>query len=199
MEGVLHAMLMTKLRIAAAVMLLTALIAVAGALFTYQTATAQQDNAQKRKDNAQAVDPNTPKRDASETDKEKLQGVWQMESMEGDGMKISKDDLAAVEVEQKRVRIDGNKWITKNGEGKEQRKSFQLNAKKTPKTIDIKALDGTFDQLGIYELEGDDLKVCLCGAATQVRPTEFATKGGSPMMLILYKRVATKQADQPKK
>ena len=74
-----------------------------------------------------------------------------------------------------------------------------MDATKTPRTINVKALDGSLDQLGIYRLEGDDLKICFCGGEKQERPTEFASKKGSPMILFVYKRVTTKQADKPGK
>jgi RNA polymerase sigma factor (sigma-70 family) len=221
-EGVLRAMLMTKLKIVAMVLLLTGLIAVGGGLFAYQTAAAERSKAEtpagkgKRGDTdapkpdapkpdapkpdatkPDATKPDATKPDATKVDKEKLQGLWQIESMEGDGMKVSSDDLAAVDGAQRRIRIDDDKWITTNAQGNEESRAFRLDATKTPRAINIKALDGSFDQLGIYRLDGDDLKICFCGGEKQERPTEFATQKGSPMMLIVYKRVAAKQADQP--
>jgi RNA polymerase sigma factor (sigma-70 family) len=199
MEGVLNAMFMTKLKFVAVVLLVTGLLAVGGGLITYQTATAQQNKADRPTGKGKRGDTDAPKTDATKIDKAKLQGVWQIESMEGDGMQISPDDLAAVDAEQKRVLIDGDKWITKNGDGKEERRPFQLDATKTPRTINVRAQDDSFDQLGIYQLEGDDLKICFCGGEKQERPTEFATKKGSPMIVFVYKRVATKQADKSDK
>ena len=196
MEGALNAMFMTKLKFAAVVLLVTGLLAVGGGLSTYQAATAQQNKADRPTGKGKRGDTDAPKTDATKIDKAKLQGVWHIESMEGDGMQISPDDLAAVDAEQRRILIDGDKWITKNGEGKEERRAFQLDAAKAPKTVNVRALDGSFDQLGIYQLDGDDLKICFCGGEKQERPTEFATKKDSPMILFVYKRVATKQADK---
>jgi RNA polymerase sigma factor (sigma-70 family) len=196
-EGVLKAMLMTKLKIAAVFLLLTGLMAVGGGLLAYQTVAAQQSKAETPAGKGKRGDTDAPKPDATKIDKEKLQGLWQIESMEGDGTKVSSDDLAAVDAAQRRIRIDGDKWITTNDQGNEESRTFQLDATKTPRAISVKALDGSFDQLGIYRLDGDDLKICFCGGEKQERPTEFATRKGSAMMLIVYKRVAAKQADQP--
>ncbi len=64
------------------------------------------------------------------------------------------------------------------------------NPGKLPKTMDIKGTKGpnkgkTF--LTIYELKGDELKVCydLSGKA---RPTEFATKPDTQLFLVTYRR-----------
>jgi RNA polymerase sigma factor (sigma-70 family) len=198
MEGVLKAMLMTKLKIAAVVVLVTGLIAVGGGMFSYQAAAARQNKAETPTSKVKIGGTDAPTSDATKIDKEKLQGVWQIESMEGDGQKISQNDLAAAPAEQTRIRIDGDKWISK-ATGKEETTTFRLDGTKTPKTIDIKALDGKFHQLGIYQLDGDVLTICYCGVEKQERPTEFAAKKGSPMVLFVYKRVAPKQADKPGK
>jgi uncharacterized protein (TIGR03067 family) len=61
---------------------------------------------------------------------------------------------------------------------------------KSPKTMDITGKKGpnvgkTF--LCIYELKGDDLRVCydLSGKA---RPTEFGTKADTLLFLVTYRR-----------
>lgn len=191
MEGVLKAMLMTKLKIVAVVLLATGLIALGGGLLTYQSVAAQQNKTEEPANKSKRDDTDAPKADATKIDKQRLQGIWKIVSMESDGTKISQNDLAAVPSEQTRIRIDGDKWISK-ATGKEETSSFRLDATKTPRTIDIKASDGKFEQLAIYQLEGDDLKICYCGVEKQERPTQFAAKRGSPTMLYVYKRVGTK-------
>ena len=68
--------------------------------------------------------------------------------------------------------------------------TVERNPGKSPKTMDIKGTKGpnkgkTF--LTIYELKGDELKVCydLSGKA---RPTEFATKPDTQLFLVTYRR-----------
>jgi uncharacterized protein (TIGR03067 family) len=61
---------------------------------------------------------------------------------------------------------------------------------KSPKTIDINFVRGTEARIGmfqgIYELDGDTLKVCL--GTEKGRPTEMASAEGSKNLLIVFKR-----------
>jgi len=61
---------------------------------------------------------------------------------------------------------------------------------KSPKTMDIKGTKGpnkgrTF--LVIYELKGDELRVCY-DLSGKSRPTEFATKPATQLFLVTYRR-----------
>ncbi|HVS36440.1 MAG TPA: TIGR03067 domain-containing protein [Gemmataceae bacterium] len=66
-----------------------------------------------------------------------------------------------------------------------------VDASKTPKTIDITPQDGADKgrtALGIYEVKGDELR--LCGAdAGKDRPTELTSKPGSGWIFLTLKRV----------
>jgi hypothetical protein len=42
--------------------------------------------------------------------------------------------------------------------------------------------------LGIYELKGDDLKICFVHGGGGERPTDFASKEGTAQSLIVLKR-----------
>ena len=62
---------------------------------------------------------------------------------------------------------------------------------KSPKTLDISGKKGpnegkTF--LCIYELKGDELRVCY-DLSGKSRPTEFATKPKTELFLVTYRRV----------
>ena len=62
---------------------------------------------------------------------------------------------------------------------------------KSPKTMDINGKKGpnegkTF--LCIYELKGDELRVCY-DLSGKSRPTEFATKPDTQLFLVTYRRV----------
>jgi uncharacterized protein (TIGR03067 family) len=63
---------------------------------------------------------------------------------------------------------------------------------KTPKAIDLTVTEGpqkgqTFH--GIYKLEGDTYSVCPNVEPGKDRPTEFATRPDSGLMLVVWKRV----------
>jgi uncharacterized protein (TIGR03067 family) len=71
---------------------------------------------------------------------------------------------------------------------------YKLDENKKPKTIDLTAggRDGSGkkpdDVLpGIYELDGDSLKICL-GLPGKDRPTEPSAKEGAKQTLYTYKR-----------
>ncbi len=79
---------------------------------------------------------------------------------------------------------------------------FKLNPAAKPKTLDITTMvqnDGpvAFIQEGIYELKGDDLKICLTVPGRN-RPTEFPRDAG-PFQVLQFKRdVADVAAAEPR-
>ena len=94
----------------------------------------------------------------------KLEGTWHVLSLEVDGMKIPKET------------IKDSKLVIKG-------KEFTMKEK-------IATYKGTFSidtSLGIYELDGDDLKLCL-SVTTKERPTEFTAKPKSGHGFEVLKR-----------
>ena len=73
---------------------------------------------------------------------------------------------------------------------KTQEVTFKLDETKNPKELDAtETTDGQqLVHLGIYELKGDDLKLCYVTFGTD-RPTEFTAGPGSRHILTTYKRV----------
>jgi uncharacterized protein (TIGR03067 family) len=72
---------------------------------------------------------------------------------------------------------------------KEARKQvpFKLDPSKKPKQIDLEIMEGQPNK-GIYSLEGDTLKLCVSEDENEDRPTEFATKPGTKIVLIEMKK-----------
>jgi uncharacterized protein (TIGR03067 family) len=65
--------------------------------------------------------------------------------------------------------------------------SYKLDATKKPKWIDI--TEGDHTNLGIYELEGDNLKICFPEGGKDERSTAFESKPDSVNdILIILKR-----------
>ncbi|MFL5244599.1 MAG: TIGR03067 domain-containing protein [Gemmataceae bacterium] len=126
------------------------------------------------------------KDDKAKEDKQKIQGTWKLMSFEvaGKGDEDTKD-------ENRVLVIEGDK-ITVNNDGKEVEKdSFTLDPSKKPKAIDFVTLsdnDKDKKRLGIYELDGDNLKICI-DEKGEKRPTEFATKEGGNLVLVVLKHV----------
>ena len=122
---------------------------------------------------------------ANDKDKKLLQGKWQEVSLVegGEESKVKS---------KKFVTFDGDKVkITQGDQGDDilAAGTFIVDAGKTPKTIDLKGKDGApLDRraTGIYQLKGDDLKLCL---GKKERPTEFVSTAKNGHVVIVYKRV----------
>jgi uncharacterized protein (TIGR03067 family) len=123
--------------------------------------------------------------DTGKADLKRLEGTWRMTSVEIDGKKIPPDDLKPMSVV-----FRGDTYTVKNDDKEVEKGTQKLDPSQTPKTIDAHVVEGSDkgkDQLGIYELSGDTLKVCFA-AAGQERPKEFASKPGSKHEFGIFQR-----------
>ncbi|MDB6109151.1 MAG: hypothetical protein JWR69_901, partial [Pedosphaera sp.] len=67
---------------------------------------------------------------------------------------------------------------------------FTLDPSKNPKTIDYSVTGGPYEgrtQLGIYELDGDQVKYCFSSPG-KPRPTDFTTKPHDGRTSTVWKR-----------
>lgn len=117
-------------------------------------------------------------------DLEKLQGTWKLVSLEKDGKKQPEDAIKNF-----KVIIKDDKFILKDG-NTDYEATIKLDTAKKPKTIDLAVKDGDKAETkkGIYQLDGDDLKLCVAGAPDGERPAEFATKPKAGVGLVVLKR-----------
>ena len=119
--------------------------------------------------------------DDAKGDHEKIQGTWKVVSAEDSGRKAPDEaikDLKWV--------IAKDKITYKFGE-KTTEWSYKLEATKKPRWIDL--TEGDLTTLGIYELEGDNLKVCLPEGRKGERSTAFESRPDSVNdILIILKR-----------
>jgi uncharacterized protein (TIGR03067 family) len=114
----------------------------------------------------------------------KLEGTWQVVSLEVDGMKIPKETI-----QESKLIIKGKEFTMKEKIAT-YKGTFSIDPSKKPKTIDIKFTEGPEKgntSLGIYEFDGDDLRLCL-SVTTKVRPTEFTAKPKSGHGFEVLKR-----------
>ena len=141
-----------------------------------------------------AEGPPTQKR--SRRDDERLQGNWQLQRVEVNGVEIptffhSKEGDA--------VHFSGNKWTWgSNMEllGTSRGFTFKLDETKTPKAIDLRPLkDGDKTLLGIYQLNGE-LKICCGMKGAPERPTAFERywNAGTYTALIILRRPSVNPA-----
>lgn len=130
-----------------------------------------------------------PAEEDAKGDKGKLQGTWQVVSLEEGGEKLpaefSKHFTFTFKGDSAHYRGD------ETTPGANLEFSYQLDPEKKPKAVDLKLTKCPDKKaigmihLGIYALDGDDLKICF---GNKERPTEFATKGKEKTTLMVLKR-----------
>jgi len=116
----------------------------------------------------------------------KFQGAWTFESSEAGGKKLPIGDLKALT-----LTFEGHKHTVKKGDEVIQVGTQKLDPSKSPKTIDVTMTEGPNKgtvMLGIYEIDGDALKVCF-DPQGKTRPTEFKSTPGSENFVNIHKRV----------
>ena len=123
------------------------------------------------------------KDDAVKKDMDALQGKWHTVSFEINGKQfgdLNKDDMHVIE---------GDKYSVSPQPGVTfESGTFKIDPTAKPKTMDFKPGGGTM--LGIYEIDGDTLKICW--ARSKNRPTDFSSKEGkvgSDCYLAVYKKI----------
>ena len=126
----------------------------------------------------------------AQTDKKELskfQGVWSRTFGEVDMVTVP--DF--VFVDSLMVVGDDRATITEGGQTFEM-EIVRLDTSTDPKHIDIKSLGGPEKDsisFGIYELEGDSLRICHSLKRQAMRPDKFEILEGSGLVQSLWKRV----------
>jgi uncharacterized protein (TIGR03067 family) len=94
-------------------------------------------------------------------DKEKIQGTWKIVSFDT----VPLDKLPSTKVVITADKFEGLGLLLK----------YKIDPSQKPKTIDLEGKEGDRDlkQLGIYVLDGDELKLYWGADAKSPRPTEF--------------------------
>jgi RNA polymerase sigma factor (sigma-70 family) len=179
-EGVLRAMLLTKLKSVVAVLLAVSLLCTAARVFTYHAWGEEPE---------QALQPRVLQAASrlaiqGKTDKEKLQGTWHAVSGEAEGKDVSEEFVKKLSIvfAGDKITLAG---LVRGENEKGVEGTFKLDPTAKPKAIDIN-ITNKEDAVGIYELEGDTLKLCIVEAANNERPSEFA--GKNRQVLIVLKR-----------
>jgi uncharacterized protein (TIGR03067 family) len=127
-------------------------------------------------------------------DKASLQGAWTPKSVEVEGKPAPEDVVKSLH-----FTFDGDKLIVKGDRGHATEEiQYKIDATKSPKQIDImppKDVANGKTVLGIYEINGDELKLCFRQAQSSLgRPTDFSTKPDSDLTLAIFTRV---KAEKP--
>jgi len=123
----------------------------------------------------------------------KLQGSWQVESQEENGKKLGADEL-----KRRTICFGQNLFLIRDNAKMVQLGKLKIDPSKSPKTINTIVEKGVHEGdilPGIYELEGDTLKICL-NSEGDTRPKEFKSEPKSGLTLIVCKRVPSKSAEE---
>jgi uncharacterized protein (TIGR03067 family) len=121
-----------------------------------------------------------------EKEVKKFQGTWTFESSVTGGKELPADQLKGLVLV-----FEGDKHTVKKGDDVLQVGTQKIDPSKSPKTIDVTMTEGPSKgavMLGIYEFDGDTLKVCF-DLEGKKRPTEFKSAPGSQNFVNVHKRV----------
>jgi len=128
-----------------------------------------------------------PTADAKVQDLAALDGTWKPTSAQRGDLESSEEEL-----ERQRMTIRNSRYWVPSGkrEGyKPNLVEIRIDATKTPKHIDFVVVEGPnvgMTELGIYELNGDELKVC----SGKSRPTKFEARVDDwNALVVTYQRV----------
>jgi uncharacterized protein (TIGR03067 family) len=119
-------------------------------------------------------------------EQEKLAGVWRVT-----GMQVNGTILPARQVPDLKLTFKDGKFTVRLGKEKPQEGTYKIDPSKKPKTIDI--INGKTDkekdkdQVGIYELIGNSLRICACPVGSE-RPTDFTTNDKPGYTVLILKR-----------
>jgi uncharacterized protein (TIGR03067 family) len=122
--------------------------------------------------------------DDAEKDLDQLQGAWDVTAMEAEGKPVPLEAMKEI------VMFKGEVMVV-NGPGfKATEHRIKLDPAQKPKTLDATPTsDGKGRlSLGIYQLNGDEMKLCLPIGLRTERPTEFKSAEGSNLVVMTLKR-----------
>jgi RNA polymerase sigma-70 factor (ECF subfamily) len=196
MEGVMKAMLMSKLKAVIAIVLALGIVATGATNFTFRTAAAQSENTEVQRGNSVITGTETNQKlktgnNASgepdaRTDKELLQGVWRVTSLMIDGKEVPKDEMERTVVE---IVFTADTALVYNASGIKTKGSYGIHPDQKPKALDVSPPNGKTVQL-IYNLEGNSLIIAESGDS---RPRDFS---GKDTAVAVLKRVIGAEAKQ---
>lgn len=120
--------------------------------------------------------------DQTADDRKKLQGAWNVVSGEKSGTAVTEEKIKEARIQ---LVISGDNFTLKTArDPKGFTGTIKLDATKSPRQIDMTFGADKKVAIGVYELEGDTLKICY----GQERPNEFKTKPKVDQRLHVYKR-----------
>jgi RNA polymerase sigma factor (sigma-70 family) len=124
-------------------------------------------------------------RPAAKDAKATLDGTWQVTAVTKNGVDDSKE-----EAEAGKLVLSGETFVMHHGPNT-MKGTFKAEPTQSPATIDLVVSEGGDageTHVGIYELDGDKLRICMTHKDKE-RPTKFESADGSGVVLVSLKRV----------
>lgn len=126
---------------------------------------------------------------------DELNGKWQVTAMELRGMQLPAESIGPLKLAV--LELGNGKLTIRAGDRVLHEGQYKVNAKASPKTIEgnLTPQTGRRDKqaetsTGIYEVEGDVLRVCFGAPGGGKPPKKFTTAGpGGGSTLLVYQRV----------
>jgi uncharacterized protein (TIGR03067 family) len=122
------------------------------------------------------------KDDANKKDLQALQGAWKAQKLTFDGREVPADVIAKI-----RFVFEGTKVSLEPAGPGGDVGPFTVDATLNPKVLTFTSEKMKIVAVGIYELDGDTLRLCLANG--NVPPKEFAAEKGSQARLFVLRRV----------
>ena len=124
--------------------------------------------------------------EAIRKDRAALQGTWKVTASTSKGEKVPAEDLKALF-----LIFRGDAILIREGGKSAENFSYLLDPTKKIKEIDLTlkvgAQAGKVDR-GIYQIDGDTLRICIQSNKDAPRPREFRSPAGSDLWLVVLQR-----------
>jgi uncharacterized protein (TIGR03067 family) len=189
-QGVMQAMFLSKLKTAAILVLVAA--ACGAGVVTYRMTAAEPADGKQETEAGSPTHAQANETAEVNRDLEQLRGPWEVvQEVLDDGLNTWK------EAGQTRSLVFAKGILTIGSHGDPKGRKFQvrLDPNKTPKAIDLTALDGDSagaKARGVYRIEGNMLKLCIANSEEVTeRPTDFVVREGSQLVLWTLRRTRT--------
>jgi uncharacterized protein (TIGR03067 family) len=125
------------------------------------------------------------KDELAKKDLDAMKGSWQAVGGEEDGKPVKEEDARKF-----KLAVDGDKYTFSVEGMPDEKGTLKLDPGQKPKAVDVLITTGDDKgktQLGVYDVEGDTLKLCFVPPGVE-RPKALAAKEGSMSSLFIFKR-----------